>query len=710
MLYTPQYAELKENLVANPQFDQYVSTPFNGYVKPQLDKLEAQTAHVYEKHAAKYVACAHNKITANKYYQLITPYATKYYAVAADNLDKAGKVSCSTAKHGFNKAQLYSKVAWSKTNVYYRSKVVPFVVNDLVPFLKAKSEQSVVLANTLYHTALTKSKEYYKIIVASSISFYNETFIPIYLKHADPKLQTALIKLKEQYNKYLATHITKGLTATGKYYKVLKIDLVASQVKSHFFKVYEIIVLEISKYYNQLIQKKETKETVADSTFESLEVESSTELTNTEVAEIKETPTSEAVESKEEIEAEAAAEDEEIEELIPEETATVEPIIESNVPVHATSIEDSEITLTLMDEIMHWNSFIEQTIDNIFNNFNKSIEDLQTRDIEEFKPILTASLQNITTLAQQEYNRINKIIFNINSTSAILPNGEEVEVDKLNNIIDHKISRQEFRDVLSESSELLANTANSVNDKLQKLIAKIEEEVENERKLIIDIYEEFAEVSINEFSKKMMYSSYSNSFNQIEKDETDEKNFNDWKEYVKTKNFIIKKRDDLTNQKVELNLVQNLLNEVHFTLKTLEQEKGSYFAILRAKANIEFQSREERERYFEEHPDEEYPGDDEPLTITSTSHKTVTVKEDGDVSFAVEPSETLDAVESEYSESATEAEAEATATATPEPAQAEEEIPEPVQAEEEIPEPVEEIPAPEPAPADEEEAEPATEQ
>ncbi|KAH3683967.1 hypothetical protein WICPIJ_005069 [Wickerhamomyces pijperi] len=249
--------------------------------------------------------------------------------------------------------------------------------------------------------------------------------------------------------------------------------------------------------------------------------------------------------------------------------------------------------LTLAQNLQGWKEYMDQRIYSFFSDFEAEVEEMEEAKLSKYQPQITELLQELSLTLHSDYNEINKVISIINSHEAVLENGEEVELDSMGNIIDHKISRQEFRDLLSAGKERGGDNSEKINNKLRELVSEIEIEVDNIRHTQVDTFEDFYVIAIKEYSENIMASDYASSAGSAGSSESE---MSEWRAYAKVKRNLISKRDELTQFKPALLKLEKLLSEIKFTLKTFEHEQGSYYSLLRAKANIEFQTREQRER------------------------------------------------------------------------------------------------------------------
>lgn len=637
---TPAFDPLREqwevSIVSNPYYQSYILPVHDRYV-PVVSKIRDDfIVPVYSK-TSELVAPIYNKaigVIGSKYQVLLgahvdnainkftsSPIYLKYGEKVTSIYNKSFESGIQFTQLAFEKLAIYSVKGSKSFKIFYAKALNES--NKIGKQLEAYSTDLLVLIKTKVIPTLHKLKndtikysifafekivEYSNKLIISTKSFYSGKINPFISKNIIPKINLFYSKFVEKhYNAYLQPYVILIKAQITKYYNLLRVNEILSLSKDLLNSSYK----ELDERFSE-IQDEETPVINIGKplrTYKDVETEETTTDVETEykAAETKVETTEASTETKTDVKHVEVKKDE----------------------------DNAEVVLSLGDEISNWEYFINETILNIFKNFEISIEGLEEKLLTETKPQITEKLQNLSRKLQLDYIDVNKVIYNIDSHPAILENGEPVELDKGGKIIDHRISRQEFRDLLAIYKDFAAAEAENIQEFLTSKIKELENDIDVERKLIIDIYEEFAEVSITEFSKKMMYSTYSNKFNKISNaekiEDSDSENFKDWKQYIKVKNYLIEQRDALIKKQTELAAINKYIFEIQSTLKTFIHESGSYYAILRAKANIEFQEREGREKHNEE----------EELDETTTIVKVITqtIDNEGNVTPQAKPVE-----------------------------------------------------------------------
>lgn len=606
-----------------------VVTEFHDYVTPSFNRLNAAAVDKYQVYLSKYVGMACDKITASpvhRFWLSLRPLVLRTTGKAHEFFLTAREVATRHLATSLLKLNAFVKVATAQARVHacavqtqavekyfaLKPRVIAYYKETVVP--GAYRAYGVILEGSYSAWEHTKA--------CTGLAF--KKVKAIYFTHVPPLLEKLVfVHVRAVYAKYLKTYVDRVVFFLTKYYNLLRLNHALNISKRLATSSYQ----QAAIYFKQASSETVTSEIIEATT--ALEEDLPTE-TDT-FADAVPTP---VVTEDDAIDEDKTAEPVNAEAIIAESTAEAEPAdeeeheheAEESVELDTKLSQDygNEIVVTLAEEISGWRAFIYESVDNIFSSFDNSIAELENARVAEFKPKLSAALQDMTSAAQLDYAVINKAIFNVESKTVLLENGETAEVDRNGNIIHHKISRQEFRDLLAEKNAILKEKADGVNALLKSFVSDLEVSIDEERSTIVDVYEEFAEVAINEFSKKMMYSTLSSSFEKLQ--DKDDESIHDWKEYVKIKKDIIAKRDALTQKASELPLTNEMLKEIRNTLRTLEHENGSYYAILRAQANLAFQSREKAEREEAKRVEE-----DEDYTITTTVVKFATINADGEI-------------------------------------------------------------------------------
>ncbi|KAI5954560.1 hypothetical protein KGF54_002335 [Candida jiufengensis] len=260
----------------------------------------------------------------------------------------------------------------------------------------------------------------------------------------------------------------------------------------------------------------------------------------------------------------------------------------------ATNNVNPELS-AINDEILHWEKKIDKTIELAKFNLKQEIEPIVNNTIEELKPKISEFLQTLQKENHLQYKNLNQKISKINKDF------EKIKISNDTSI--ETITRQEIRDDIAESYD----TASNYSTKIQDLLGNEHEQVLinyfNSIQSTIDILESFADSSINEFSSSL--TNLIASSESVDESTT----WKIWKKFHTIKEKFFQFRDDLLNnantyksnnkQEGIRDLVIGLrdwndyLNNIEFHLNFLIRDNADYLRLVRAKANVAFQMREE---------------------------------------------------------------------------------------------------------------------
>lgn len=315
-----------------------------------------------------------------------------------------------------------------------------------------------------------------------------------------------------------------------------------------------------------------------------------------------------------------------IEEIIKE---PVEEVIEKPVeePIEdpATSAVSTKYT-----------KLTENIISGAEQDFNEQAQAIADETREQLsvslKPILSELGQKVNT----GYSEIHDQLHNINRKSK----GE-----------DGYVSRQDYRDVLAKCTGEMNAMSEEIFSTLKEVEKNYTESVLQVRTSILETLSEFSDSTLTAYS------------NEIIRDGDD---WNEWKRYNTVKKQLLNARDEILAATPPGE--GQMFSSIEATANILLKEGQSYLAIMRAKGNLEFQSREKEERQArlaaeaaakeadvegdeeDEEKDEDYEDADETITGTITVYKTISseAEVESDVGDAEESAE--ESAEEEYIE------------------------------------------------------------
>lgn len=262
--------------------------------------------------------------------------------------------------------------------------------------------------------------------------------------------------------------------------------------------------------------------------------------------------------------------------------------------VETRSPEEQEI-----EGILHsFEKKINSTLDLAFINISNEINPLINITIENLQGRLTESFKLIQLDNYNYYKEAHEMIKRIDKD---LSNLKEYGYENYN----ETVPRQDMRDMISKIKEF--NSAEI--DKIEQTVNNQFGELVNKYLIIIqdtiDILETFMDSSFQDFQNKLAES--------LSKSDNEQYNWNTWKRFHNLRTLVLDKRDYIFDQ---ANLLKNkkyheldldndfvnwleFLNNIDFHLSFISRDNEEYLQLIRAKANVSYQLREEAIREIE---------------------------------------------------------------------------------------------------------------
>lgn len=255
------------------------------------------------------------------------------------------------------------------------------------------------------------------------------------------------------------------------------------------------------------------------------------------------------------------------------------------------SFESNDIKISFTDSIQekltYWEAAIERKTNDVLAFFSEETHEYELEELSKIKPYFANWVQNISNITHTHYYKINKAILDINCTTEIDVNGKKHFLDYKGDQLHKYISRELMRTLITDSKMYLEKSGDKLNLEIENIINNVNKYVEFIRADHLEIYEEWANIMMTEWSKQLVYADLTNL------DGLDQKN--NWKRFLKLKRQVIKTRELLHEYIVDFKDLTKFIKEIQFTFQALSHEANDYFYILRSKANIAFQQREAQE-------------------------------------------------------------------------------------------------------------------
>ncbi|KAK5781330.1 hypothetical protein RI543_001171 [Arxiozyma heterogenica] len=295
--------------------------------------------------------------------------------------------------------------------------------------------------------------------------------------------------------------------------------------------------------------------------------------------------------------------------LSPSEAGTA--CIIGNSTINEININDfsNSIVLNEQDIIQKqfddWTNSIENKVQSIITVFDKLVNETIVDITNQTETSLKPKFHSFMNETKTYFKNITSATNDIDCKMEIDPvTGKAIYFDKDGvTQLEKYIDRQYVRDIFHDLNQMNNQFVDMVHNELKLLMDQVNGKVELLRKDYIDIYEEWANVMVNEWSKRLVYADIVNAnTNDVDNDMSNNDN---WRNFLRVKEQIIQSRDELLNHKVILDYVETFIRRVEFSLKMLLKENGEYTYILRSKANLAFQKREKEEAELKRQLEEE---------------------------------------------------------------------------------------------------------
>ncbi|CDO91713.1 unnamed protein product [Kluyveromyces dobzhanskii CBS 2104] len=257
----------------------------------------------------------------------------------------------------------------------------------------------------------------------------------------------------------------------------------------------------------------------------------------------------------------------------------------------------SEVSVEEMvrEEFLSWKQTIESKLANTIRDFENDINEFAERKLADIQPTLADLLKVASNTSHMNFQIITKAIMDVNCTEGVDPvTNETIWFDHRNTQLPRYMTRELMREFFSLAHSQFDSVSQEIRSHLRALADEVNDHVEILRQENVELFEEWGDIMITEWSKSLAYADV--VVNDGNKESLEKQQRQNWKDFMKLKKQVIKKRDTLMEHPVKLASLQEFVNTAQHSLKVLSHENGEYLYILRSKANLEFQAREALER------------------------------------------------------------------------------------------------------------------
>lgn len=243
----------------------------------------------------------------------------------------------------------------------------------------------------------------------------------------------------------------------------------------------------------------------------------------------------------------------------------------------------------------NWSDAIERKMESILELFDKEVNKTAENILKIRNTSLKKLLREISSDSQDSYQEISKKIEDIDCITEVDPKtGQKIHFDKTGTTqIPAYVDRQLMRDLFEKAKLGSLTISSQISNDIAKIDTDFYFSVEGLRQEYAELYEEWANVMVNEWSKRLAYVDVVDAHVGSDNDKpVSEEN---WKKFLSIKKKIISKRDEFATHPVSMDELILFTKKVHNTLIMIERENSEYLYILRSKANLAFQKREKEE-------------------------------------------------------------------------------------------------------------------
>ncbi|CAI4061444.1 hypothetical protein SKDZ_07G0380 [Saccharomyces kudriavzevii ZP591] len=267
----------------------------------------------------------------------------------------------------------------------------------------------------------------------------------------------------------------------------------------------------------------------------------------------------------------------------------------------STDVNVNEQAL-LQEDFDVWGETISQKTQDVIRLFEKDVSKYISGKLGEETKQFKLKFQSLDEESREFFSKISLAIDDIDCMEGIdSETGKKIFFDKSGSTqISQYISRKLVREYFNETRTTLDRLTHAIEEDLSQITKEIEKKVNAIREENVEVFEEWGDIIVNEWSKRMAYVDVINAHmgagDDTTLEEEEAKSSVNWKKFLKGKKQIIESRDKLAHHAADLSRVNEFRQKVQKKILSFTQESGEFLYILRSKANLQFQERERKER------------------------------------------------------------------------------------------------------------------
>ena len=312
----------------------------------------------------------------------------------------------------------------------------------------------------------------------------------------------------------------------------------------------------------------------------------------------------------------------------------------------STDINVNEQAL-LQEDFDMWSETILQKTQDVIRLFEKDVSKYINSKLGEETKHFKLKFKSLDDESKKLFSKISLAINDIDCVEGIdSETGRIIFFDKSGSTeISQYITRELVREYFNETRSTLDEQTHTMEENLSQITEEIEKRVNAIREENVEVFEEWGDIIVNEWSKRMAYVDVINAHmgadDDTTLDEEEKRSSVNWRKFLMGKKQIVESREKLAHHSADLSRVKDFRQKVQRKILSFTQESGEFLYILRSKANLQFQERERKERERKEREkvaaqefqreqellqqqEEEEEGEEEDMSYTSTSTITTT--------------------------------------------------------------------------------------
>lgn len=237
-------------------------------------------------------------------------------------------------------------------------------------------------------------------------------------------------------------------------------------------------------------------------------------------------------------------------------------------------------------EFNAWSTAINQKLQSSITNLHRDNINLIQDQTMTFNNTLSHNNSKIFQNVQNQIENLTSDISDIDSSTTLNPETNEIIYMNPQNIyISRPYITSKFDSLQSDLKKFKQDTLQA----LKQLRIDIVSQLESQRQEHIEVYEEWGDIMVTEWSKRMAYGDIHG--NQPQRFELDK-----WQHFAKLKQNIIGMRDNIANEPVAQDTLIQFMRDIIEQINTVLEQYHTVIKTLIIQANTNFDERDSRER------------------------------------------------------------------------------------------------------------------